>query len=273
MSDDTEQSNEEVSLTTVMNRGREKPMGFFEHLEEMRWMLIKCAVVFAIFAALVGYFLKEFNDVLVWPLNTVQHEYPNVPMILGTNSAVEVFNVVFQMCLMGGLVLAAPFMLFFIGRFVSPALTEKELKIILPLCFSAFVLFLMGATFGFFILMPGALRTAVDLNVMFHYDFRWTAGSYYSLMAWLVLGVGGTFEFPLLIILLIWLGIMTTAFLRKYRKHAIVVIVIIAAVVTPTTDPLNMLFMAAPLYVLYEIAILVGARMEKIRARRNAAVS
>lgn len=271
MSDDTDKSNEEVSLTTVMNRGREKPMGFFEHLEEMRWMLIKCAVVFAIFAGLIGYFLKEFNDVLLWPLNTVQPEYPNFVILLGTNSAVEVFNVVFQMCLMGGLVLAAPFMLFFIGRFVSPALTEKELKVVLPLCFSAFVLFLMGATFGFFILMPGALRTAIDLNVMFHYDPRWTAGSYYNLMAWLVLGVGGTFEFPLLIILLVWLGIMTTAFLRKYRKHAIVVIVIIAAIVTPTTDPLNMLFMAAPLYVLYEIAILVGARMEKVRAKRRAA--
>lgn len=271
MSDDSDQSNEEVSLTTVMNRGREKPMGFFDHLEEMRWMLIKCAIVFAIFAVLIGYFLKEFNDVLMWPINTVQPEYPDIPMHLGTNSAVEVFNVVFQMCLMGGLVLAAPFMLFFIGRFVSPALTEKEMKIILPLCFSAFVLFLMGATFGFFILMPGALRTALDLSRMFNFDFRWTAGSYYSLMAWLVLGVGGTFEFPLLIILLVWLGIMSTAFLRKYRKHAIVVIVIIAAVVTPTTDPLNMLFMASPLYVLFEIAILVGARMEKVRAARNAA--
>ena len=271
MSDDPDQSNEELSLTNVMNRGREKPMGFFEHLEEMRWMLIKCAVVFAIFAGLIGYFLKEFNGVLLWPLTTVQREYPDVPMILGTNGAVEVFNAVFQICMLGGLVLAAPFMLFFIGRFVSPALTEKEMKVILPLCFSAFILFLLGATFGFFILVPGALRTAIDLSKLLQYEPRWTAGGYYTLMSWLVLGVGGAFEFPLLILLLIWLGIMSTAFLRKYRKHAIVVIVIIAAIVTPTTDPMNMLFLASPLYVLFELAIIVGARMEKIRMQRNAA--
>lgn len=269
MSDDPDQSNEEVSLTTVMNRGREKPMGFFEHLEEMRWMLIKCAAVFLVFAVLIGYFMQEFNDVLLWPLLKVQAEYPTVDLSLGTNSPIEGFNVVVQMCMMGGLVLAAPFMLIFIGRFVSPALTEKELKVVLPLAFAAFVLFLCGAAFGFLLLVPGTLRTSTEINLMFHYTTRWTAASYFNLLAWLVLGVGAVFEFPLLILLMVWLGIMTTAFLRKFRRHAIVVIFILAAVITPSTDPGTMALMAAPLYVLFELAILVGAQVEKRRMVRQ----
>jgi sec-independent protein translocase protein TatC len=89
------------------------------------------------------------------------------------------------------------------------------------------------------------------------------------LLAWLVLGVGAVFEFPLLILLMVWLGIMTTAFLRKFRRHAIVVIFILAAVITPSTDPGTMALMAAPLYVLFELAILVGAQVEKRRMVRQ----
>ncbi|MEO5958890.1 MAG: twin-arginine translocase subunit TatC, partial [Opitutaceae bacterium] len=95
---------------------------------------------------------------------------------------------------------------------------------------------------------------------------QWTPASYYSILMWLTLGVGGAFEFPLLIILLVHLGIMSTAFLRKYRRHAIVIIFIIAAIVTPTADPFLQTFFAAPLYLLYEIAIIAAARIEKRRA-------
>jgi sec-independent protein translocase protein TatC len=90
------------------------------------------------------------------------------------------------------------------------------------------------------------------------------------MLSWLVLGVGATFEFPLVIVLLVWMGIMTTAFLRKYRRHAIVVIFILAAIVTPTPDPIVQSMFAAPLYGLYEIAILVSTRVEKKRATQLA---
>ena len=270
MSDDPEKPVEELTITNVMNRGREKAMGFFDHLEEMRWMLIKCAVTFTLFAGLIGYFLEQFNEALMWPLQKIQAENPTVHLNLITNSVLSSFTVVIQMCVLGGLVTSAPFMLFFIGRFVSPALNEKELKVVLPLCAAAFVLFLCGASFGFFILVPGTLRISLQLSNMFHYDPLWTAESYFSTLTKLVLGVGATFEFPLVIILLIWLGIMSTAFLRKYRRHAIVVIVIIAAIVTPTPDPVNMMVMATPLYVLFELAILIGWRVEKRREKMNA---
>jgi sec-independent protein translocase protein TatC len=249
--------------------GREKAMGFWEHIEELRGTLIKSIAAFVICATIVGFFLKEFQGVLQWPLEQVHKEYPNMSFTLGVMSFMEVFNTVIQMCVVGGLVLALPFILYFIAQFVAPALTEKEMKIVLPLCCSSLVLFLLGASFSFFLLMPSTIRVSVQLSDMFGFENRWTAGSYYNTLMWLVAGTGGVFEFPLVIVLLVWLGIMTTAFLRKYRRHAIVVIFIIAAVVTPTPDPFNQTLFAAPLYALFELSILIASRVEKKRARRT----
>ena len=238
-------------------------MGFFDHLEEMRWTIIKCAATFLIFACLIGVFLKEFNGVLLWPLNSVTADYPDLKLELGTTTIMEGFNVVIQMCLMGGLILSMPFFLFFIGQFVAPALTEKELKGVLPMCISATFLFIIGATFAFLFLMPSTVRVSLELNQFFGYATRWTPGAYYSLLTWFVLGVGASFEFPLVIVLLVWLGLMTTAFLKKYRRHAIVIIFVIAAVVTPTPDPFVQSMFALPLYLLFEIAIFASSRVEK----------
>jgi sec-independent protein translocase protein TatC len=245
---------------------REKPMGFLDHLDELRVTLVKCAVAFVVFASLIGFFLKEFNDVLLWPLHTVQRENPSLVLELGTNAPMEGFSVIIQMCTMGGLLLAAPFMLFFAGQFVAPALSERELKAVLPVCGTAMLLFLLGSCFSFFLLVPSTLRVAVEINDLFGFVMRWTPASYYSLLLWLVLGVGASFEFPLLIVLAVYAGFLRVATLRKYRRHAIVAIFIIAAVVTPTPDPFTQLLFVAPLYLLFELAIIAGARVEKRRA-------
>lgn len=243
--------------------GSEKPMGFLEHLDELRGTLVKCAITFVVFASLIGVFLKEANDVLLWPLNHVRAENAKLILELGTSAPMEGFSVILQMCTMGGLMLSAPFMLFFIGQFVAPALSEKELGAVLPVCGAAMLLFAIGAGFSFFLLVPSTLRVAVEINDLFGFVMRWTPASYYSLLLWLVLGVGAAFEFPLLIVLAVYLGFLTVATLRKYRRHAIVVIFIIAAVVTPTPDPFTQCMMVAPLYVLFELAIIAGARVEK----------
>lgn len=243
-------------------------MGFLDHLEELRWTLVKSAVVFAIFAAGIGFFLQSFNDVLLWPLHSVQADHPTLAIDLGTTSVMEAFSVIIQMCAGGGLILASPLILFFVGQFVSPALTERELKVLLPVCFSAMVLFALGAAFGFFLLVPSTIRVAVEVNEVLGFALRWTPASYYSLLLWLVLGVGAAFEFPLLILLAIYLGFLTVETLRGHRRHAIVVIFIVAAVVTPTPDPVTQAMFAAPLYVLFELSILVGSRLQARRAIR-----
>jgi sec-independent protein translocase protein TatC len=251
---------------------RERVMGFWDHLNELRGTLIKSATVFVLFAALIGYNLRDFNTLLMWPFNTVALEYPKLVIELGTGSMMEPFNIILQMCFFGALMLSAPFVLFFIGQFVAPALTEREMRAVLPMCISAFALFVGGAAFGFFLLVPSAVRVTIEINQAFGWAFRWNVDSYYTMVVRLVLGVGAVFEFPLVIVLLVWLGIVDTAFLRKYRRHAIVAIFVVAAIVTPSTEPLGQTLLAAPLIALYEIAILVSARLEKRRDRTAGAV-
>lgn len=248
--------------------GREKAMGFWDHLEELRSTLIKSIIAFAVFAGAIGIFMTEFNQVLLRPFLKIAAEYPDANLQLGIMSPMESFNIVIQMCLLGGLIMAMPFILFFVGQFVAPALTEKEMKAVVPMCASALVLFIGGACFAFFILIPSTMRVSMQITEMLGFKFQWTAASYYSLLTIMVLGIGASFEFPLLIVLLVWLGVLTTDFLRKYRRHAIVVIFVIAAIATPTPDPLNQTIFAIPLYVLYELAILASSRVEK-RKKKN----
>ena len=241
-------------------------MGFLDHLEDLRWTLIKCAVVFAVFVTIIAYQLDLASHLLIRPLQLVQAEYPSLKTELVTNSPMSVFTVIIDMCLLGGLVLSLPFFLFFIGQFVAPALTKREMKVVLPTAFTAFLLFIGGAAFGYFLLVPSTIRVSFELNQLLGYTVMWTADKYYSLLLWIVLGMGGAFEFPLLVVLAVYMGLIEVATLRKYRRHAIVVIFIIAAVVTPTPDPFNQTLFAVPLIVLYEAAILVSSFLGKRRS-------
>jgi sec-independent protein translocase protein TatC len=245
---------------------REKPMGFFDHLEDLRWTLIKCAVVFAGFVALIAFNLRRFAYLLSRPLEQVQAEYPALNTELITNSPMGVFSVIISICLLGGFLLALPFCLFFIGQFVAPALTQREVKLLLPTAGAGLGLFLLGASFGYFLIVPSTLRISFELNELLGYNILWTADKYYSLLLWLVLGLGAAFEFPLLIVLANLMGLVAVATLRKYRRHSIVLMFIIAAIITPTPAMINQTLIALPLIALYELSILVAARMERRRA-------
>lgn len=249
---------------------REKPMGFLDHLEELRGTLIKCAVVFAIIVGVIAWFLKDFAFLLNWPLEHVRAEYPQLKTDLVTNSPMGVFSVVISICVTGGFVLSLPFFLLFLGQFIAPALTQRELKVLLPTVVAALLLFLSGAAFGYFILVPGTIRVAFELNELLGYTVLWTADRYYSLLMWMVLGVGASFEFPLLIVLATYMGLIEVATLKKFRRHAIVVMFIIAAIVTPTPDPINQTLFAVPLIFLYEAAIWASAFVGR-RKRRDQA--
>ena len=234
-------------------------MGFLGHLEELRWTLIKCTIVFAIFVTVIAYKLDIASELLTRPLLQVQAEFPKLKSDLVTNSPMSVFSVIIDICLIGGVTLSLPFWLFFIGQFVAPALTRKEMKVIVPTGLAALVLFTGGSAFGYFLLTPSTIRVAFQLNELLGYTVMWTADKYYSLLLWMTFGMGGAFEFPLLVVLAVYMGLIEVATLRKFRRHAIVVMFIIAAVVTPTPDPFNQTLFAVPLIILYELAIWVSA--------------
>jgi sec-independent protein translocase protein TatC len=256
---------EEETLESAGAGPRGKPMGFLDHLEELRGTLIKCAVVFAVMVVLIAYHLKEFSWVMNWPMDSVRADYPQIKVDLVTTSPMAVFSVIISMCVMGGFVLSLPFFLLFVGQFVAPALTRRELRVLLPTVFAALVLFLAGAVFSYFLLVTSTIRVSIELNELLGFTSNpWTAEKYYSLLVWMVLGVGAAFEFPLLIVLATYLGLVEIATLKRYRRHAIVACFIIAAIVTPTPDPFTQTIFAVPLVVLYEAAIwvsvLVGRR-------------
>lgn len=242
---------------------REKPMAFLDHLEELRWVFVKAAGAFMVCAVLIGVSLKKFNQVLLWPLESVKDDYPQFALDLGTTSVMEGFTVVIQMCVVGGLIMSAPFILFFIAQFVAPALHEREMKMVAPACMVAAVLFLLGVCFSFFLLVPGTIRVSIELNELFGFITRWTPGSYYGTLIWLTLGVGAAFEFPLLIVILVYLGLVTSEKLKSWWRHALIVSFVVAAFVTPTPDPINQSILAVSLYMLYWIAIVAAKRVEK----------
>lgn len=244
-----------------------KPMGFLGHLEELRWTLVKCAMVFAIVVTIIAYQLDRASELLMWPLLQVQADFPKLKNDLVTNSPMSVFSAIINICLMGGVTLSLPFWLFFLGQFVAPALTKREMKVILPTGLIAILLFLGGTAFGYFLLTPSTIRVAFELNEMLGYSVMWTADRYYSLLLWMTLGMGAAFEFPLLVVLAVYMGLIEVDTLRKYRRHAIIVMFVIAAIVTPTPDPLNQCLFALPLIVLYEVAIWVSAAIGKRRER------
>lgn len=238
----------------------EKPMGFFDHLEELRWVILKCVITYVLFALVIGIFLKEFNHWLKWPLEAAGQN-----ITLNTMAVTESFTIVIQLCCLGALVPAMPFFFFFAGQFIAPALTSREKHMVLPVCFSSLILFLMGSAFSFFFLVPSTLRISAELNTMFEFNTLWTPASYYGTLSWLTIGVGISFEFPLVIVLLVYLGMLRVETLRKYRRHAIVAIFVLAAIVTPTPDPFTQTIFALPLYALFEAAIFVGGRVQKKR--------
>lgn len=259
-------SAEETEVLDVEDEDAEPgAMTFLDHLEELRWTLAKCLGSFVIACILIAVFVFQFADLLRWPYDFAVRGFPEVNDELYIRGFMGSFSVMFQLFFLGGLALSLPFMLVFLGQFIAPGLTKSEKRMLLPGSIAAVVLFLTGATFSFFILLPAGLRASVMVSQLFGFNLLIDAPAYYGLLMWATAGVGAAFEFPLVLLILIHLGIVSTDLLAKYRRHAIVGFLALSAIVTPTPDPITFLFLAGPLWALYEVAILFGRRLEKRR--------
>jgi sec-independent protein translocase protein TatC len=241
-------------------------MTFLDHLEDLRWTLFKSFAAFGVACILIGIFLTQFSEMLRWPYEfAVSGKDIEMSGLIST-SILGVFSVIFYLLLGGGLALSLPFILYFVGQFVSPGLNNRELQLLRPACFGAFLLFALGSVFSFFILVPAALRASIIFNQMLGFAPLWTAASYYGLLTWMVLGVGLAFQFPLVLLILVFLDILSKAQLVAFRKYSVILFLCIGAVVTPTTDPVTFLLLAAPMSLLYEVAIIGAGRLERRRA-------
>ena len=250
----------------------EKPMGFFEHLEELRWVILKSVIVYVVFVIIIGCFLKQANSLLLLPFDMARGQYSELPSTLRTINVMDSFTAVLLVCCLGAMVPAMPFFFFFTGQFITPALTKKEKRMIIPACLASLFLFVTGSLFSFLVLVPSTLKISAITGNLLGASAEWTISSYYSVLCWLTIGVGISFEFPLVIVILVHLGLLRVETLRRYRRHAIVVMFIVAAIITPTPDPFTQTMFAAPLYALYEAAIFVGGRVQKKREAALAAL-
>jgi sec-independent protein translocase protein TatC len=241
-------------------------MTFLDHLEDLRWTLFKSFIAFGVACLMIGLFLAQFSDLLRWPYEfAVSGRDIQMSGLINT-SILGVFSVIFYLLIGGGFAVSLPFILYFIAQFVMPGLNERELRLVRPACMAAFLLFFVGAVFSFFILVPAALRASIVFNEMLGFAPLWTAASYYGLLTWMVLGVGIAFQFPLVLLILVFLEILSKAQLVAFRKYSVVLFLCIGAVVTPTTDPVTFILLALPMSILYEIAIMGAGRIERRKA-------
>mgnify|MGYP000244337446 FL=1 len=251
-----------------------KQMSFLDHLEELRWRLMRSAIAVIIFAIVIWIYQKEIMEnvflIMVDP-NFVTFrllcEYLNVcidkiPVNFQSMTLSGQFSYALMMSIMGGAVLAFPYIFYQLWSFVKPGLKFKERKMAKGIVFYVSILFFTGILFGYFVVAPLSVQFfgAFQITDKIRNDF--TISSYMSTILSTVFYTGLFFLLPVVTYLLVKIGLFTPEFLVKYRKHAVVVILILAAIITPP-DVISQVIVTIPIYLLFEISVLVAKRVAK----------
>lgn len=225
---------------------------FMEHLDDLRWVLVKSALALAIGVTLCFIFTKELINVLEWPLRQAGQDPATIAVVL---HPADPFFIQIQISMMGGVILSLPFILYFIAGFILPALTPREKKYLAPVFTAGALLFLVGIAFCYFLVLPQTFAFFIDYNKWMGVQANWTLSNYIDFTVQMLLGLGLAFEFPLVLMLLNILGILPHKSLAEHRRHAIVIVVVLAACITPSSDLFSLAVISLPLYVLYEACV------------------
>ncbi len=271
------------------NKGKEeKEMSFFDHIEELRWHIIRSVLVI-LGIALVLFFMKDFvfNQVVFGPRNPDFITYKvicNLSDKMGMKEQLcfypekfdlitpdmgELFLTHMKISFLLGLILAIPYVFWEIWRFVKPGLYEKEQKASRGAVLICSFLFTLGVLFGYFVISPFAISFLTGYQLP-GVESTPALGSYISYMLMFTIPTGLIFQLPVAAHVLTNIGLISSSFLKEYRRHAAVVIVIVAAIITPP-DAFSQILIALPLFGLYEISIVVSKRVEKRKALEEAA--
>ena len=243
-------------------------MPFLDHLEELRWRLVKSLV--AIFVGVgAGYALVTHVDVIAFLKRPIDPLLPEGKRLLFT-SMMDPFIIALKLSLAIGLVVALPVLLYQLWAFLRPALYQNERKVVLPVVFSGVLLFVIGAALGFYVVLPLALPILMGFASQSLAPMI-TADSYFSLALAIVLCFGAVFEIPLLMFALIYMRLVSAAFLRKHRRTFIIINAIASAVLTPGDLIVMTLIVMVPVQLFYELSIVMAVIMERRRARAERA--
>ena len=236
-------------------------MTFWDHLDVLRGNVIRSVVAVLLFSVLAFCFKKIlFDGIILAPLKSEFLTY----RLLGIDFSMKLINidlsaqffVHLRVAAAAGLVVSFPYVIYQLWQFIAPALYANEKKAVGTAFGFSTVLFYTGVLVGYFIVLPLCLNFFGDYHVSETIENTISLNSYISLFMSMVLMIGVVFEFPTVVLVLSSLGVVTRATLRKFRRHAIVVVLCVSAIITPA-DPLSMIVLAIPLYALYEFSILV----------------
>ena len=240
-------------------------MSFLDHLEELRWRLVKGLLGLLVAVGVCG----VYSDWIVNQIVLRPSKMTSPPLNLINTVPFGQITFYMMVVLVGALIISSPWIIYQLWKFVQPGLLPKERKYISSIVGFTTLCFLSGVAFAYFIMLPYMLQFFATFGTS-NIQNLFSISDYMSFVLQLILLSGLIFELPMVAYFLARFGILTPAFMRHYRRHAIVVILIIAAVVTPTTDPFTMSVFAIPMLALYEISIWIAGIAQR---KRNAAYS
>ncbi|MEN9489094.1 MAG: hypothetical protein RL494_1359 [Bacteroidota bacterium] len=252
-------------------------MSFLDHLEELRWLLVRSTIAILV-AATAVYFVSDyiFNTIIFGPTNPNFITYrffceashylgfadsiciTELPFVIQNTSMEGQINMFVWTCITAGFILAFPFVLWELWKFISPALYDNEKKNAKLFIFIASFLFFLGVLFGYFVIVPMSVNFVATFSVSSVVKNEFNLDSYIGMIKTSVIASGLYFELPIIIYFLTKLGLVTPVFLRTYRKYAIVIVFIIAAIVTPP-DVVSQITVAIPMLLIYELSIFLSA--------------
>ena len=250
-------------------------MSFLQHLEELRWRLVRCAIVILLLAIVIWYFQEEImvnlflsmkdKDFVTFRLlcQYIGVCVEEIPVKMQSMTVSGQFTYALMMSFLGGLVISFPYVFYQIWSFIKPGLKQREKKMVNGLVFYVSLLFFLGILFGYFLVAPLSVQFFGSYQISNQIENNFTIGSYMSTIFSTVFYSGLFFLLPVVSYLLTKIGLINVSFLIKYRKHAIVAILILAAIITPP-DIASQIIVSITIIILYEIGILVSKRAERL---------
>jgi sec-independent protein translocase protein TatC len=270
-----------------MAKKNKNEMSFLDHLEDLRWLLVRSSAVIVLMA-IVTYAFSDFifDDIIFGPTHTDFITYRffcdlaqslgvtgdicvnELPFTIQNTSMEGQINVFIWTCITAGFILAFPYILYELWKFISPALYEKEKKGAIGFIVISSVLFFLGVLFGYFVIVPLSINFVETFSVSDVVKNEFNLDSYIGMIKTSVIAAGLFFELPIIIYFLTKLGLVTPNFLRKYRKYAIVILLIVAAIVTPP-DVVSQITVAIPMLIIYELSIFLSVFVEKQKLKNG----
>ena len=229
----------------------EKEMPFLDHLEELRWRLLKSIISVFVMMVICFFFSDYILDALLYPGENID---PPVP--LQVLKVQTVFIIKLEIALFAGIILSLPVIFYQFWQFLAPGLLQNERKMLPLIVFATVFCFLVGGAFAYFIIIPYALQFFLNLAPV-NIENNIALDFYIGFLLRLIIVFGVVFELPMLSLILSKFGILTPSFMRKYRKYAIVGAFILGAILTPP-DPTTQMFLAIPIVLLYELSIFIS---------------